>query len=347
MNTVEFTCGHCGQTFAVAEEHLGQQVECPHCQQAMTLGPLSPLDTTERPDGRLADAGDTALGAVAPEVQPPAPAAPDSLVASAPENGAPAYSPGELPTTSEPLVRAARPSQAVPMVLVFLIPYALVTTSVAAYLFWKQAQRSEAPHPLEKLLDKRPDDGGPRQIKHDLPLPDHLKRSLKQPFRVEGFVEMTAERVELAPEGDQLTLTLHFRNISDQWQFNPFPESFLIADRGYTFLEFGTTRIYGGKLTWRRSPPGAGPFDGILAPGEESIVQLQTPPTKQARDKVKQLANYRGPLLWRLEIRRGMEEVKGQWVSTTTVVGIEFDAAVVLAQRIEDACLPSGSEPGA
>jgi len=32
---VNFSCGHCGNLMAVGDEHLGQQVRCPHCQQVV------------------------------------------------------------------------------------------------------------------------------------------------------------------------------------------------------------------------------------------------------------------------------------------------------------------------
>jgi phage FluMu protein Com len=35
METVQFTCGHCGKVMAVAAGDLGAQVHCPHCQQVV------------------------------------------------------------------------------------------------------------------------------------------------------------------------------------------------------------------------------------------------------------------------------------------------------------------------
>lgn len=39
MDTVNFKCGNCGQVIAVLAAHVGQQVRCPHCQQAVTAPP--------------------------------------------------------------------------------------------------------------------------------------------------------------------------------------------------------------------------------------------------------------------------------------------------------------------
>jgi hypothetical protein len=228
------------------------------------------------------------------------------------------------------------------LLLIFLVPYALVATGTIAYLLWRQSQLSER-HPLEMLPDPKPEDGGPRQrVTLDLPLSDKLKAGLGQPFRIEGFVEVTALGVELAPDGEQLTLLLRFRNLSDRLEFNPLPQCFLTREENYSFLEFGGQRLYGGKIQAfkpgadGRRPAGA-PFDGVLGPGEEMLAELSTLPDRVHIAKVKNIVNYRGPLLWRLQIRRGLEEVAGRSVSATLVLGIAFDARDALAGRIEDA----------
>ena len=35
MKTEEIVCGQCGQSIAVAADHLGQEVQCPHCQHVV------------------------------------------------------------------------------------------------------------------------------------------------------------------------------------------------------------------------------------------------------------------------------------------------------------------------
>lgn len=57
MQTVNFSCGHCGNLMAVALELLGQHVRCPHCQQVV----VAPSATTP----------------TAPPSEPPPPAPPE------------------------------------------------------------------------------------------------------------------------------------------------------------------------------------------------------------------------------------------------------------------------------
>jgi hypothetical protein len=317
MNTADFTCARCGRTFTGAGELAGGPPECPECR-ASDSAPQMVLE----PHGRPVSPDDSADPAASPSPLDFSVHA----VAAATVVGAPPQ----------------RSRRWTPLLLIFLVPYALVATGTIAYLIWRQSQRAEL-HPLEMLPDPKPEDGGPRQrVKHDLPLPDKLKAGLGQPFRVEGFVEVTALGVELAPDGEQLTLLLRFRNLSDRLEFNPLPQSFLTRDENYSFLEFGNQRLYGGTIQAfkpaadGRRPAGA-PFEGVLGPGEEMVAALSTLPDRVHIARVKNIVNYRGPLLWRIQIRRGLEDVAGRSVSATMVLGITFDARDALAGRIEDA----------
>jgi hypothetical protein len=228
------------------------------------------------------------------------------------------------------------------LLMILLVPYALVSTGVIAWLLWTHPRKP--PHPLEWLIDQQPADGGPKQIKHDLPLTEKQKTSLRQPIEVGGVVEVTPLSIELAPAGDQIVLGLKVRNISQDLRFNPLPQSFLVP-MGYTFLEFGTHRIYGGRLAWQRAgslrqrlrarlrEAEEGPFAGVLLPGEEMLVTLTTSPRDEAT--VRKIVDHRGLLLWRLEVRRGLVEVRGQPLSATAVIGIEFDVGVLLRDHRE------------
>src|SRR5262249_6096468 len=132
-------------------------------------------------------------------------------------------------------------------------------------------------------------------------------------------------------------LTLAVRNTSADLRFNPLPQSFLLPD-GFTVLEFGSRRVFGGRWTWHRRggkrPPAEGAaFDGILNPGEAMTAVLTTLP--RDAPAVRNLTDHRGPLLWRLEVRRGVVAVHGKPVSATTVVGVAFDAGLLLHDRRE------------
>jgi hypothetical protein len=307
MNIEHLQCGHCGQSFAIDAKHRGHDLQCPHCQQLVKAPEGTPGPA---PAASALDFGTAAT--VSPD-----------------HTARPAVPPG----TRRPLAT---------MLLVFLIPYSLVATGVIAWLLWKQPR--DHTHPLEWLLDQQPADGGPKQIKHDLPLSDRQKTSLGQPIKVGEVVELTPLNIMLAPRGDSLEMTLRLRNISSDLRFNPLPRSFLVRTQGYTFLEFGKQKIYGGRLSYHKTigfwanireflgdPRPA--FEGVLDPGEEMIATLSTSPRDEAI--VGKLNDYRGPLLWRLEVRRGLVDVGGKTVSATAVVGVEFDSGLLLRDQRE------------
>src|SRR5438034_7050741 len=45
METVNFPCAHCGKLMAVSTDHLGSQVQCPHCQ-GIVQAPAAPAPTS-------------------------------------------------------------------------------------------------------------------------------------------------------------------------------------------------------------------------------------------------------------------------------------------------------------
>jgi hypothetical protein len=291
----EFQCGHCGQTIAVADDHLGRNVQCPHCQQFV----------------------------VAPDAAAAVPFVPEPAAA-------PAAVPAAAPRRRNPLAM---------LLLIFLVPYCVISTGVIVWLYLQQKRNDT--HPLEWLLDQQPEDGGPKQIKHDLPLLDRQKTPLGQPIQVGTATEVTPLQVDLVPGAEVLVLTFRVKNLTADQRFNPVPRSFL-RRQGYTFLQFGNDKWFGGILSYRRSRgfwadprgrlPGAAAFDGVLDPGETMTATLSQTPAKEA---LRRLLDFRGPLLWRLEVRRGLVEVAGRQVSATAVVGVEFDVAPLLGEQRE------------
>jgi hypothetical protein len=99
METVQFTCGHCGKLMAVAVADVGQQVHCPHCQQ-IVQAPAAAATPSD------------------PVFTPPSPQETESIFA--PEEpsddlfGAPPAPRLELPASQAPTVRAIPPAPPAP-----------------------------------------------------------------------------------------------------------------------------------------------------------------------------------------------------------------------------------------
>jgi hypothetical protein len=73
VETVQLQCGSCMNMMAISSEHLGQQVQCPHCQSVVQTPPASafglappgpdptysappPITATEQPESIFAEA---------------------------------------------------------------------------------------------------------------------------------------------------------------------------------------------------------------------------------------------------------------------------------------------------
>jgi hypothetical protein len=224
-------------------------------------------------------------------------------------------------STRTGLPRASRGGMLVPTLLIFLIPYSLVTTVAIILLYMKKQEPS-----LEILPDPQPNpkSGGParrnpnggQRVRIDLKVPDNLAGSLRQTIAVGDLVVVPQKVERLA--GNRLRLTLSMQNRSEDVEFNPVCDQYLKIG-SYTYLELlgKRERIYGGQwLATRKSLP----FAGRLGPGEEMLVQLTTNPDA-ARVKAIKPADR---LLWRLQVRRGFVQVRGKDVSATAVIGVEF-----------------------
>lgn len=227
--------------------------------------------------------------------------------------------------------RVAKSSALAPILLIFLIPYALLATGVIAYLLINQSRPYD---PLERLPDPKPKDGGPRlQVAHDSPLPAKLKTRFSQALRI-GAVEVTPLKVQ-ATANNELVLNLRLKNISTDQVFNPISFEFmkyvagaLTGNRPYTYLDLGEKKLYGGFPEWLKGPPGKEePFGGEIAPGQEELIRIVTEPKYKA--EVKRLAKSKEDLVWRVQVRRGFVDVRGTLISATAVVGVEFNAASI------------------
>jgi hypothetical protein len=179
------------------------------------------------------------------------------------------------------------------------------------------------------------------------PLPAELRVPLGKTLAL-GDLEVTPERVERRvpawvigrteqpfPE-DVLVVRLRLRNRSRDDSFYPLDRYFFRevskagGGRPYTYLEMGDHKFPGGPLNIARKNEFIKGQDvgKELKPGEEMTTFVCTNPAQHA---IKALDGYSGPLLWRVQLRRGLVK----WTTrdgvdredpATTVVGIEFSA---------------------
>lgn len=194
------------------------------------------------------------------------------------------------------------------------------------------------------------------------PLPDELRLRLGETLTV-GALAITAQRVaweqlavapgDTRPEslkGRSLVLHLKLQNISEDESFQPldryfdrrWQESKPVGPPPLTLLEAGPRRrYYGGPATWRPHRPSPreegdppefvyrfegpkpvrNPIDRPLDPGQSVELFVCTDGDDPA---VAELARYRGDLLWRIHVRRGLVRVQDQDVPAAAVVGVAF-----------------------
>jgi hypothetical protein len=227
------------------------------------------------------------------------------------------------------------------------------------------------PHPLEMLPDLEGDNKGAAghgskrasaRVKledPDTPLPSQLRVPLGGTLTI-GDLEVTPQRVERArhawaignttqPFGeDVLSLTLRLRNRSEDDVFKPMDRYFSRAwkkndptdHKPYTYLEMGDRKFYGGPLDWlplNRAAEGHIQYvqgqivNQELKPGEEMTTFVCTNPEEHV---VRALENYSGPLLWRVQLRRGLvrwttRDGKEREDPATAVIGVAFTAGDV------------------
>jgi len=244
------------------------------------------------------------------------------------------------------------------LVVIPLISYSILATIAVITLYLRPPQPS-----LDYLPDVEGDLQGAKRQKHssisyerldpDSPLPERLKIDLRHSIRL-GDVEVTPLRVEwgrlrirypdmtedLLP-GEALLLHLKLKNISEDVVFSPtdpyFDRQWKSAQdsKPYTFLEVGKQRLYGGPLPWRpgiradNRPALEGQNYQALPPGAQIETFVCTPPGDAMLTGV---ANHQGPLLWRIQVRRGLVHVRERDVPATVVLGVAFQASDIQKQ---------------
>ena len=151
METVQLQCGSCMNTMAISSEHLGQQVQCPHCQAVVQTPPASafglapsapPPPATERPESIFAepepseDVFDEAPRT--PQVQMPDDnheAEPDAVAVEEQESEEQYEEPADLSAMRNRQASARKSGNFAPTILMFLIPFAICCTGFLIYLW--------------------------------------------------------------------------------------------------------------------------------------------------------------------------------------------------------------------
>jgi hypothetical protein len=172
-----------------------------------------------------------------------------------------------------------------------------------------------------------------------------------------GDLEVTPRRVERRPvlirtgsakpepgREDALALVLGLRNRSDDVAFRPLDPYFVRRYdpnnpagevMPYTILFMGDRKFYGGPIPWHgahRETVEGQDLDRELLPGDEMETFICTDPDDGA---VRALEGYKGPLTWRVQVRRGLVKwrtPKGleREDPATAVVAVDFNAADVV-----------------
>jgi hypothetical protein len=284
----------------------------------------------------------------------------------------PVETPGDV-LTRQVARRAKSESLFTTYLIIFLIPYAIFVTGVAAYFYLRMLDMQQrAPHPLEYLRDTGENPPAKRgssmieSVSPDTNLPSRLQVALGQsltigdlqiqPLKVERRrLTICSENRQVRPQEtaqDALVLTLRLHNLSDDVLFTPTDPVFdrqwkeeYGSSRPYTLLEMNGKKFFGGPIAWRpRSNRGAFRADDpreyvkgqesdnqALKPGADRTCIFCTDPGN--REILQTLQGSKGPLVWRLHLRRGLVDVGDREVSATAVIGVVFDKKDILAAR--------------
>jgi hypothetical protein len=191
------------------------------------------------------------------------------------------------------------------------------------------------------------------------PLPDNLKVKLGDTFRI-GDVEVTPLKVEFAritlnvvgvpSENPSLLLYLRARNVAPDYIFSPFDSYFARSRKKSSTiplmrLEVGEQSFIGGPAVWKdpkrkRQRGGEDPDEWVrgqelnqeLKPGEEATAFLCTDPDDRVQTELtiagrqyrQKHDNQPLPLLWRVQVRRGLVSYNGKEIPTTALIGVLF-----------------------
>jgi hypothetical protein len=257
---------------AISAEHLGQQVQCPHCQavvqtppaSAFGLAPAGPDPTvsappsygSEPPSMPQQEQPESIFAEAAPSedvfdqpVRTPQIRMPDDnheaehggvAVEEAPEEEE-YEEPADLSAMRARLASARQASSVAPTLLIFLVPYAICCTGFIAYLlyFWPTIDRLDyLPDPkMLKALGKQA--GGIRLPAHGLELAANRRVPLGRTIRV-GDIEVTPVNVWRQNRTGALQLEFTAKNLSPN-PMTPIDQDFFATGnkgsfRPYTYI---------------------------------------------------------------------------------------------------------------
>ncbi|MBI1913599.1 MAG: hypothetical protein HYS12_02410 [Planctomycetes bacterium] len=221
----------------------------------------------------------------------------------------------------------------------------------------------QQPHPLEFLPDLEGDNPAGKRPKSTLlhvprpgpneDLPPQLRATLGQTLQV-GDLEVEPLRVERGrleisstpmgktqeTEHEALKLWLRLKNVSRDLTFCPLDRYFTrkydpSRDRPpYTQLIVGGRHFYGGPGDWADSRQanttgnnefvkGQEAYERPLKPGQEVKTFVCTDPENKELAQTL-AAQPGGKREWRVQLRRGVVEVKGRRIPASCVIGVEF-----------------------
>jgi len=193
-------------------------------------------------------------------------------------------------------------------------------------------------------------------------VPAHLRTKIGKVIRV-GELEVTPVAVEKAMvavlvsgfskaepcKEDSLILRLKLKNVSTDQTFYPldyfFNRKWKEKSRNsypppFTLVQFGTEKpeksFFGGPANWlplalagskksqsARETVEDENLDKSLEPGEEMTAFLCTDGDDSSTQAI---FSHQGPMLWRLQVRRGLVPVGSKEIPATSVIGVEFGA---------------------
>ena len=301
-------------------------------------GTTEPFEFDTRPAPQLV--------AVPATTSPVAPAVPRPVEAEPP----PQPTQGQRPSAAEATTRP-------PLLLYGLATWAVLATLAAVYgLFFSGGEKVDPGHPLSVI----PDTFGEfepasrrkvSQFKFDVhqPLPANLLARLGQKIEV-GQLQVEPVGIEKRrlivkvddkrggggsrSPGDALTLRLKVTNTSADLLIHPLDPAFnrKTTDKILTHLVVGKQTYYGGPVPWpfrtARVYEESQEHDADpLRPGETREYTVCSDTNSRLLAEVKKT---REPILWRIQVRRGLIDFKGREVPVTAVIGVEFKSEEVV-----------------